>query len=237
MCNYFSTRPGLGRRVAKFRAEKETVFAQGDLAKNVMYIQEGGVKLTVVNDVWQRSRCGDLLGPGDFFGERCLAGQSVYMATATAIAPTTVLVIEKSEMIRVLHAEHEISDRFIANMLARNIRVEEDLIDQLFNSTEKRLARTLSAARALWQAKTDPQKSASQSIARNAGGDDWHNAVPGQFLHEQIQETGLHPIQRRNPRQRFTPERCPARLTLRSAKELPRIEILRFDQEVNHIYI
>ena len=132
---------GLGRRVAKFLG-KETVFAQGDPAKNVLYIQEGGVKLTVVNETGKEAVVA-ILGPGDFFGEGCLAGQTICIATATAIAPTTVLVIEKSEMIRVLHGEHEFSDRFIAHMLARNIRVEEDLIDQLFNSSEKRLARTL----------------------------------------------------------------------------------------------
>jgi CRP/FNR family cyclic AMP-dependent transcriptional regulator len=84
-----------------------------------------------------------MLGPGDFFGEGCLAGQPLRIGTATAITPTTALVIEKSEMIRVLHAEHEFSDRFITFMLARNIRIEEDLVDQLFNSSEKRLARTL----------------------------------------------------------------------------------------------
>ena len=132
---------GLGRKVAKFRG-KETVFAQGDTAKNVLYIQEGGVKLTVINESGKEAVVA-ILGPGDFLGEGCLAGQSVCMATATAIAPTTVLVIEKNEMIRVLHGEHEFSDRFIAHMLARNIRVEEDLIDQFFNSSEKRLARTL----------------------------------------------------------------------------------------------
>jgi CRP/FNR family transcriptional regulator, cyclic AMP receptor protein len=132
---------GLGRKVAKF-TRKETVFAQGDPANNVMYIQEGGVKLTVVNEPGREAVVA-ILGPGDFFGEGCMAGQSVCIATATAIAPTTVLVIEKSEMIRVLHEEHEFSDRFIAHMLTRNIRVEEDLIDQLFNSSEKRLARTL----------------------------------------------------------------------------------------------
>ncbi len=125
----------------KFR-RKETVFAQGDPAKHVMYIQEGGVKLTVVNETGKEAVVA-ILGPGDFFGEGCLAGQSVCMATVTTIAPTTVLVIEKNEMIRVLHEEHEFSDRFIAYMLARNVRVEEDLIDQLFNSSEKRLARTL----------------------------------------------------------------------------------------------
>jgi CRP/FNR family cyclic AMP-dependent transcriptional regulator len=132
---------GLGRKVHKFQG-KETVFAQGDSASNVMYIQEGGVKLTVVNETGKEAVVA-ILRPGDFLGEGCLAGQSVCMATATAIAPTTVLVIEKHEMIRVLHEEHEFSDRFIAHVLARNIRVEEDLVDQLFNSTEKRLARTL----------------------------------------------------------------------------------------------
>jgi CRP/FNR family transcriptional regulator, cyclic AMP receptor protein len=132
---------GLGRKARKFR-RKEIVFSQGDRAKNVMYIQEGGVKLTVVNEVGKEAVVA-ILGPGDFFGEGCLAGQSIYMATATAISPMTVLVIAKSEMIRVLHGEHGFSDRFIAYMLARNIRVEEDLIDQLFNSSEKRLARTL----------------------------------------------------------------------------------------------
>jgi CRP/FNR family transcriptional regulator, cyclic AMP receptor protein len=129
---------GLGRKVGKFRG-KETVFGQGDPAKEVMYIQEGGVKLTVVNETGKEAVVA-ILGPGDFFGEGCLAGQPVCMATATTIAPTTVLVIDKDEMIR---AEHAFSDRFIAYMLARNIRVEEDLIDQLFNSSEKRLARTL----------------------------------------------------------------------------------------------
>jgi len=132
---------GLGRKVTKFRA-KETVFAQGDPAKHVMYIQEGGVKLSVVNQTGKEAVVA-ILGPGDFFGEGCLAGQAVCIATAATIAPTTMLVIEKDEMSRVLHGEHEFSDRFIAHMLARNIRVEADLIDQLFNSSEKRLARTL----------------------------------------------------------------------------------------------
>src|SRR5271157_4610877 len=132
---------GLGRKVVKFQG-KETVFAQGDPARNVLHIQEGGVKLSVINESGKEAVVA-ILGPGDFFGEGCLAGQSICMATATAIAPTTVLVIEKNEMIRVLHGEHEFSDRFITHMLARNIRVEEDLIDQFFNSSEKRLARTL----------------------------------------------------------------------------------------------
>ena len=146
---------GLGRKVGTFR-RKETIFAQGDPAKNVMYIQEGGVKLTVVNETGKEAVVA-ILGSGDFFGEGCLDGQSICMATATAIAPATVLVIEKDEMIRVLHEEHEFSDRFISHMLARNRRVEEDLIDQLFNSTEKRLARTLLLL-ARYGAQGQPQK-------------------------------------------------------------------------------
>ena len=129
-------------RSINLQRAKETVFAQGDPAKNVMYIHEGGVKLTVVNESSKEAVVA-ILGPGDFLGEGCLAGQSVCMATATTIAPTTVLAIEKEEMIRVLHGEHELSDPFIAYMLGRNIRVEADLIDQLFNSSEKRLARPL----------------------------------------------------------------------------------------------
>ena len=100
------------------------------------------MKLIVVNEVGKEAVAA-ILGPGDFFGEGCMAGQSICMVTATTVAPTTVLVIEKDGMIRVLHGEHESSVRFIAYMLARNVRVEEDLIDQLFKSSEKRLARTL----------------------------------------------------------------------------------------------
>ena len=132
---------GVARKLKEFK-RTEVVYAQGDAAKSVMHLQSGGVKLTVVNEVGKEAVVA-ILGPGDFFGEGCLAGQSVRMGTATAITPSTVLVIEKNEMFKVLHEEHGLSDRFIEFMLARNIRIEEDLIDQLFNSSEKRLARTL----------------------------------------------------------------------------------------------
>ena len=132
---------GLGRKVCKFKTN-ETIFRQGDPAKYIMYIQEGGVKRTVVNESGKEVVVA-ILGPGDFFGEKCLTGQPDCMASATTIAPTTVLMIEKQKMIRTLHAVHEFSDRFLAYMLARNIRVEADLTDQLFNCSEKRLARTL----------------------------------------------------------------------------------------------
>jgi CRP/FNR family cyclic AMP-dependent transcriptional regulator len=132
---------GVARKVRAFK-RAEVVYAQGNDATSVMYIQEGGVKLTVVNEVGKEAVVA-ILGPGDFFGEGSLAGQKVRMGTATSITPSTVLVIEKSEMFKVLHEQHDLSDRFIKFMLARNIRIEEDLVDQLFNSSEKRLARTL----------------------------------------------------------------------------------------------
>jgi CRP/FNR family transcriptional regulator, cyclic AMP receptor protein len=137
----FLASAGVARKVVECQREA-TIFAQGDSSKHVIYIQKGGVKLSVVNEIgWEAVVA--MLGPGDFFGEGCLAGQKICIATATAMTPTVVLAIEKDEMNRVLHTEHEFSDRFIKHMLSRNTRVEEDLVDQLFNSTEKRLARTL----------------------------------------------------------------------------------------------
>jgi CRP-like cAMP-binding protein len=132
---------GIARKVVEYRTSQK-IYSQGDPAKGVKYIQKGGVRLSIVNEVGKEAVVA-ILGPGDFFGEGCLAGQSVCMGTATAITSTAILAIEKNEMMRVLHAEHELSDRFVSYMLSRNIRIEEDLIDQLFNSSEKRLARTL----------------------------------------------------------------------------------------------
>jgi CRP/FNR family transcriptional regulator, cyclic AMP receptor protein len=132
---------GVARKVQEF-TKKEKIFVQGDPCENVLYVQKGGVRLSVVNESGKEAVVA-VLGQGDFFGEGCLAGQPTRIGTATAITATTILLIEKKEMVRVLHAEHAFSDRFISYMLSRNIRVEEDLVDQLFNATEKRLARTL----------------------------------------------------------------------------------------------
>lgn len=132
---------GVSRRGVRF-APNRVVFAQGEPANSVFYVQKGGVKLSVLSSGGKEAVVA-ILGPGDFFGEACLAGQPVRMSTATAVAPTTVLSIQKREMIRILHEQPEFSDRFIAHMLARNIRIEEDLVDQLFNASEKRLARAL----------------------------------------------------------------------------------------------
>jgi CRP/FNR family transcriptional regulator, cyclic AMP receptor protein len=132
---------GVARKVIKFK-RAEIIFSQGTPAESIMYLQEGGVKITALNSEGKEAIIA-ILGPGDFFGEGSLAGQPVRMGNATSITPSTVLVIAKKEMQRVLHEQHELSDLFINFVLTRNIRVEEDLIDQLFNSTEKRLARTL----------------------------------------------------------------------------------------------
>jgi len=132
---------GVARQIKKFQ-KSDTIYSQGDPAKGVKYIQEGGVRLSVISEGGKEAVVA-VLGPGDFFGEGCLAGQPVCMATATAIVDTSILFIEKEEMMRVLRTEHAFSDRFISHMLTRNIRIEEDLVDQLFNSSEKRLARAL----------------------------------------------------------------------------------------------
>lgn len=146
---------GVARQIVEYQSS-EKLFCQGDLAKSVFYIQKGGIKLSVVNEVGKEAVVA-MLGPGDFLGEGCMAGQSVRIGTASAITPSTILVIEKDEMVRVLHAEHAFSDRFTQHMLTRNIRVEEDLIDQLFNSSEKRLARALLLL-ARYGQETQPEK-------------------------------------------------------------------------------
>ncbi len=132
---------GIARKVVEYR-RAEVIFSQGDTAEHVLYLQKGAVKLSVLSKAGRQAVVA-MLGPGEFFGEGCLAGQPVRMGSATATANSTVLLVDKDQMVSVLHEQHALSDRFIAHMLARNIRIEEDLIDQLFNSSEKRLARTL----------------------------------------------------------------------------------------------
>jgi len=137
----FRDSAGIAGNSAEYR-RAEVIFSQGDAAESVMCIQTGGVKLSVLSNTGREAVVA-VLGAGDFFGEGCLAGQPVRIESATAITPSTILVVEKVTMIRLLHEQHALSDRFISAMLARNIRIEKDLIDQFFNSSEKRLARTL----------------------------------------------------------------------------------------------
>jgi len=137
----FLNSAGVARVMVHYR-KTQTIYSQGDSAISVMYIQRGAVKLSIVSKVGKEAIVA-LLGPGDFFGEGCLTGLPFRMGTSTAIVPTTLLAIDKKEMTRVLRKEHGFSDCFIAHLLTRKMRVEDDLVDQLFNSIEKRLARTL----------------------------------------------------------------------------------------------
>src|SRR5579863_5552343 len=132
---------GVRRKIVPYR-KGQTIFSQGDKCYSVLYLQPGTVKMTVTSSAGKEAVIA-LLQPGDFFGEGCISGQPLRVSTAIAMGPVSVLEIEKQEMTRVIHDEHEFSDRFVAHMLKRNVRIEEDLVDQLFNSSEKRLARAL----------------------------------------------------------------------------------------------
>jgi CRP-like cAMP-binding protein len=137
----FLTSAGVSPRIVRL-ATGAVVFAQGTPANSVFYVQQGGVKLSVLSAAGKAGVVA-MVGPGDFFGEGCLAEQPLRMGTAEAVMPTALLRIQKRDMVRMLHEYPDFSGRFIAHMLTRNIRIEEDLVDQLFNSSEKRLARTL----------------------------------------------------------------------------------------------
>jgi CRP-like cAMP-binding protein len=137
---FLSTISG-GRKIVAF-AKKETIFVQGDPADAVFYIHKGKVKLTVVSQIGKEATIG-ILNDGDFFGEGCLTGQPFRLCSATAMTDCSVMRIDKKSMNEVLHREHAFSDMFVGYLLTRNIRYEEDLVDQLFNSSEKRLARIL----------------------------------------------------------------------------------------------
>jgi len=132
---------GVKKKVIEY-PRHAVIFKQGDACDHVLYIRNGNVKLSVLSKSGREAVVA-MLGDGEFFGEGCLAGQPVRMGTATTVTDSTVLLVDKTQMVRLLHKQHAMSDRFIAHMLARNIQIEEDLIDQLFNSSEKRLARTL----------------------------------------------------------------------------------------------
>jgi CRP-like cAMP-binding protein len=132
---------GIARRVVEYE-RGETIFSQGDTCEHVLYIQRGGVKLSVKSKTGREAVVA-MLGPADFFGEACLAGQRFRTGSATAITPSAILLVDKRRMVRLLHRQRAMSDRFIAHMLARSISIEQDLIDQVLNPIETRLARTL----------------------------------------------------------------------------------------------
>lgn len=137
----FLNAPGITRKALDYHAGA-AIFVQGSPCESVLYIQRGSVKLSIVSKSGKQAVIA-VIGPGEFFGEGALAGQPLRLATATAMTASRIRVIPKRAMIRLLHQQHALSDRFIAHMLARNTRLEEDLVDQLFNASEKRLARSL----------------------------------------------------------------------------------------------
>jgi CRP/FNR family transcriptional regulator, cyclic AMP receptor protein len=132
---------GVSARIVRHRAG-HVIYAQGDSCESVLYLKEGKVKLAVLSPSGKEAIVG-IFEPGDFFGEGALSGQPLRLASATTMSASTLLVVEKQRMIQLLHAQHALSDRFLAHLLSRNARIEADLLDQLFNSSEKRLARTL----------------------------------------------------------------------------------------------
>jgi CRP/FNR family transcriptional regulator, cyclic AMP receptor protein len=147
---------GLGERVVAY-ARKDVIFSQGDPSDSVMYLRTGRVQLSVLSHSGKEAIVATL-GPGDFLGEGALAGHPVRLETAHATIATTALVVPKKQMVHLLHTQHEFSDRFIAHMLLRNARLEADLVDQLFNSSEKRLARTLLLLARYGKGEATPQR-------------------------------------------------------------------------------
>jgi len=137
----FLASAGASRKIVQY-PRGAVIFTQGDPCAHVLYIQKGNVKLSVLSKSGREAVVA-MLSAGDFFGEGCLAGQPIRMGTATVTTNSEILLVDKKKMLALLHNQRGMSDRFIAHMLARNIQIEEDLIDQLFNSSEKRLARTL----------------------------------------------------------------------------------------------
>jgi len=137
----YLTTSGVKKSVVTHRKD-QNIFSQGEKCASVFYLQTGSVKITVISSTGKEAVVA-LLRPGSFFGEGCIAGQPLRVSTATAMEASSALSIEKDEMVRMIHQEPEFSDRFVAHMLKRNVRIEEDLVDHLFNSSEKRLARAL----------------------------------------------------------------------------------------------
>jgi CRP/FNR family cyclic AMP-dependent transcriptional regulator len=206
----FLARLGAGKTRAELR-KGQIVFAQGDPAAAVFYIQKGKIELRVLSRQGKEAIL-TVLGVDDFFGEGCLAGQPLRMATAVAVTECSIVRLEKSAMIAVLHDEPVFSALFISYLLTRNIRIEEDLVDQLFNSSEKRLARVFFAVGQLRKG-GETRGGDPQGQPGNPGRDDRHYPVAGELFHEQIPQTRLHRIQRQPERPQLAAECGPPRLT------------------------
>jgi CRP/FNR family cyclic AMP-dependent transcriptional regulator len=177
-----------GRTIAAYR-KNQTIYRQGDLADSVFYIQTGKAKVSVISAQGKEAVI-SFLGEGDFFGEGCMDGQVLRLATVAALAPCSIMRIPKSEIVSVIHEQPAFAELFIAHLLARNSRAEEDLVDQLFNSSEKRLARTLLILE--FRQGRPGRSCAGQDQPGDTRRDDRHDALACQCVHEQVSATGAH---------------------------------------------
>jgi CRP/FNR family cyclic AMP-dependent transcriptional regulator len=189
----FLAKVGAGKTVIEFH-KNQTVFSQGDVADTVFYIQQGKVKLTVMSEQGKEAVVA-ILEPGQFFGEGCMNGHPIRIATTTAMENCVITVITKAAMIAALHDEPKFSELFMAYLLTRNSRIEEDLIDQLFNSSEKRLARLLLLL-ANFGKEGSPQPISPTCQSGNVGRDDRHHPLSRQSFHEQVSQARPHQLQR-----------------------------------------
>jgi CRP/FNR family transcriptional regulator, cyclic AMP receptor protein len=187
--DHFLATIGQGRKSLTV-AKRKRIFTQGDAADAVFYIQKGKVRLSVVSKTGKEATIG-ILSEENFFGEGSLAGQALRMGSAAAMTDCQLLRIEKKAMMDALHHEHALSDMFVAYLLARNIRYEEDLVDQLFNSSEKRLARVLLMLAHFGQGR-GARARGSENQSGDLGRDGRHDSFPSQLFYEPIQKTGLH---------------------------------------------
>src|SRR5216684_3500921 len=189
----FLAKVGAGKTILEFH-KNQNIFAQGDVADTVFYLQKGRVKLTVLSEQGKEAVVA-ILEPGQFFGEGCLNGHPLRIASTTTMEECLVTSITKEAMLALLHTEPKFSEIFMAYLLTRNSRVEEDLIDQLFNSSEKRLARLLLLL-AHFGKEGSPRPInpgiSQETLAEMIG------PIPRQLLHEQIPQTGTHQLQRKN---------------------------------------
>ena len=205
----FLSKVGKGRTILPCH-KGQVVFRQGDAAEAVFFLQQGRMKLTVVSERGKEAVVA-VLNPDSFFGEGCLNGQALRLFTASALTEATVLRIAKKEMLRVLQAEPTFAARFMSYLLERNTRVEEDLVDQLFNSSEKRLARVLLYLPTSGKI-ASPNPSFRRSV-RRCWRRWWGRPLSRELLHEQVSETWIHRVQRHARNSQFAPQRRPPRLS------------------------
>ena len=197
-----------GRTVSNYRKNRK-VFAQGDPGDAVFYIQEGRVKVCVVSEQGKEAVVA-LHGNGDFFGENCLNGHALRVATVVTVTDCVIMRIEKAAIVRVLQDEPKFSEMFMAYLLSRNSRVEEDLVDQLFNSSEKRLARVL-LLMANFGKESKPEPIIPKISQGDASRDGGHHKIAREHVHEQVPQARIHRIQRSPGNPQFPSERCVAR--------------------------